>query len=336
MLILGIESTCDETAAAVVADGKTILSNVIFSQADLHAAYGGVIPELACRRHLDAIIPVIKEACDNAKVSLKDIDRIAVAKGPGLIGALLIGINTAKTLSLALQKPLIGINHIEAHLYAAMMNQEKLPFPLLGLIVSGGHTTLLLIKGIGSYSLIGQTIDDAIGEAFDKVAKMLNLPYPGGPEVEKLALDGNPHAYPFKGGQVKASPFHFSFSGLKTAVLYALRGQNGAKSSADNPSITLQQKKDIAASFQRAAFEDLIQKTEHALREYECSGIVFGGGVTNSKTLRAMILKRFSTIPLYWPVENLSLDNAAMIAALAFHKEPEALNLILPQTRIPL
>lgn len=330
MLILGIESTCDETAAAIVEDGKTILSNVVFSQADMHAAYGGVIPELACRRHLDAIIPVIQKACEEASIPLEAIDRIAVAKGPGLIGALLIGINAAKSLAYTLHKPLIPINHIEAHLYAAMMQQEKLNFPLLGLIVSGGHTSLLLVEGIGKYSLIGQTIDDAIGEAFDKVAKMLSLPYPGGPEVEKLARTGNPLAFPFKGGNVKGREFDFSFSGLKTAVLYGIRGQNER----GGAPLTEQLKCDIAASFQRAAFDDLINKCQKALDKYACRGIVFGGGVANSQTLRKRMVESFSTTPLYWPPAQLSLDNAAMIAALAYHKDPEDLYELTASTRI--
>ena len=330
MLILGIESTCDETAASVVKDGRVILSNVVFSQAELHAEYGGVVPELACRRHLDAIIPVIEKACAEANTPLDKIDRIAVAKGPGLIGALLVGINAAKTLAYTLKKPLVGVNHIEAHLYAAMMQQDQLQFPLLGLIVSGGHTSLLLVEGIGKYSLIGQTIDDAIGEAFDKVAKMLELPYPGGPEVEKLAKNGNAKAFPFKGGVVKGREFDFSFSGLKTAVLYAIKGQNGSGQAALSP----QQKYDIAASFQRAAFEDLIDKCRKGLKKYECSGIVFGGGVANSETLRGMITQQLAGVELYWPPPHLSLDNAAMIAALAYYKEPESPIGLKPETRI--
>jgi N6-L-threonylcarbamoyladenine synthase len=330
MLILGIESTCDETAAAIVRDGREILSNVVFSQADMHAVYGGVIPELACRRHLDAIIPVIQKACEEANVPLEAIDKIAVAKGPGLIGALLVGINAAKTLAYTLSKPLIPINHIEAHLYAAMMQQDNLEFPLLGLIVSGGHTSLLLVEGIGKYTAIGQTTDDAVGEAFDKVAKMLSLPYPGGPEVEKLAKGGDAYAFPFKGGNVKGKEFHFSFSGLKTAVLYAIRGQNekGAEP------LTEKTKSDIAASFQRAAFDDLIQKSRRALDKFGCRGIVFGGGVSNSRTLRAMMQNHFEGVSLYWPAGQLSLDNAAMIAALAYHKEPEDLFSLTASTRI--
>lgn len=329
MLILGLESTCDETAAAVVRDGKTILSNVVFSQADMHAVYGGVIPELASRRHLEAIIPVIEQACSDAGVTLQEIDKIAVANAPGLIGALLIGLNAAKSLAFALQKPIVGINHIEAHLYAAMMDHQDLSFPLLGLIISGGHTSLLKVEGIGRYTMIGQTSDDAVGEAFDKVAKMLELPYPGGPEIEKLAKMGNPKAYPFKGGQVKGREFDFSFSGLKTAVLYALRGQN---EKGQTPLSDLQ-KADLAASFQHAAFTDLLDKCQKALTRFECQGLVFGGGVSNSQTLRKLVAERFSGVPLYWPAPQLSLDNAAMIAALAFHKEFDDLFALKAETR---
>jgi N6-L-threonylcarbamoyladenine synthase len=220
MLVLGIETTCDETACAIVKDGHTILSNVISSQIDLHAEYGGVVPELSCRRHVDVIMSVIQQALLEASVGLEDIDLIAVAYGPGLVGALLIGLTSAKTLSLALGKPFIGVNHVEAHLYAAMMSKDlSIQFPCLGVVLSGGHTALVLIEKFGQSRLISETVDDAIGEAFDKVAKMMGLPYPGGPQIESLATQGNPEAFPFKPGKVKEMPLHFSFSGLKTAVL---------------------------------------------------------------------------------------------------------------------
>ncbi len=210
MLALGIESTCDETACAIVQDGRSILSNIIASQIDLHKEYGGVVPELACRRHIDLMMPVIDQALTQAKMTLAHIDLIAVAHGPGLIGALLIGLNTAKALAWALQKPFIGVNHIEAHLYAALMSYEKeIHFPCLGVVASGGHTAIVLIQELGVYQLLGQTVDDAIGEAFDKVAKMLDLPYPGGPQIEKLALYGDPYRYPFKAGRVKGHPLDF-------------------------------------------------------------------------------------------------------------------------------
>ncbi len=314
MLVLGIESTCDETACAVVKNGQEILSNVISSQIDIHKEYGGVVPELACRRHVDLIIPVLKQALEEAQVTLEEIDLIAVAHGPGLIGALLIGLNTAKALALAHHKPFIGINHIEAHLYAAMMSTETpVTFPCLGVLLSGGHTALVLIKEIGQYELIGQTIDDAIGEAFDKVARMLDLPYPGGPQIEKLALTGDAQKYIFKAGTVKKQPFNFSFSGLKTAILYRLRDIKEAGLMDE------QVKQDIAASFQKTAFDDIIKKTLLAVEKYQIQTILFGGGVTNSQALRRLFQKKVDKCRLVWPSTGLSLDNAAMIAGLGYH-----------------
>jgi len=319
MLVLGIESTCDETACAIVEDGKNILSNVVSSQIDLHSEYGGVVPELACRRHVDVLIPIIQEALQIAKKTLHDIDLFAVAHGPGLVGALLIGLNATKSLSLALDKPFIGINHIEAHLYAALMSQSTpTQFPCLGAVLSGGHTTLLLMHKVGHYELIGQTIDDAIGEAFDKVAKILGLPYPGGPYIEELARIGNPSRYPFKPGRVKESPFSFSFSGLKTAVLYAVKGQH--PHSDPLPPITHAIQADIAASFQHAAFTDIEKKILAAAEKYSCKTIVFGGGVTNNQALRARLTEKCPHLSLLWPLAGLSLDNAAMIAGLGYHR----------------
>lgn len=314
MLILGIESTCDETACALVASGRTILSNVVSSQIDLHKEFGGVVPELACRRHVDVMIPVIDEALIQAGKTLSDVDAIAVARGPGLIGALLLGIQTAKTLSLVTRKPLIGVNHIEAHLYAAIMSHEReVTFPALGAVLSGGHTALVLIRDIGHYELIGQTIDDALGEAFDKVAKMLNLPYPGGPQIEQLAKKGDPKKYLLKAGRVKERPFDFSFSGLKTSVLYNVFGQNVT----DRRQLTEQEICDVAASFQAAALKDIVDKTLLAAGTYNCKTIIFGGGVTNNMTLRGMFK---SSHEYLWPSRGLSLDNAAMIAGLGYHK----------------
>ena len=299
MIVLGIETTCDETAIAVVKDGKQILSNKIASQADLHALYGGVFPELACRRHIDVILPLIDEALQEASTTRDQIDLIAVARGPGLMGALLIGLTTAKTLSMAWQKPLIGVNHIEAHLYAAMMDHEPI-LPAIGLVLSGGHTTLLEIEALGKYKKLGATVDDAIGECFDKVARMLSLPYPGGPEIEKLARTGNPHAYSLKAGQVKGRPLDFSFSGLKTKVLYTLKEDNINHA-------------DLAASFQHAAFSDIIKKTKLAAKPNQA--IYLGGGVTASCALR----KLFEGENVYFPGPGLSTDNAAMIAGLGYH-----------------
>jgi len=216
MLVLGIESTCDETGMAVVREGREILSNVVATQEDLHARYGGVVPEVACRRHADVLLPLLKKALC---VPLEKIDLIAVANGPGLIGALLIGVNFAQGLAFSTGKPLVGVNHIEAHLYSALMEADP-PLPALGVVMSGGHTSLIYVEEVGKYRRIGQTQDDAIGEAFDKAAKLLGLPYPGGPHIERLAREGDPLRFPFKAGQIKGRPFDFSFSGLKTALLY--------------------------------------------------------------------------------------------------------------------
>lgn len=318
MLVLGIESTCDETACAVVKEGRTILSNVVASQIDLHREYGGVVPELACRRHVDLIIPVLDQALKDASLDLSQIDLIAVAHGPGLIGALLIGLNTAKALSLANKIPFVGVNHVEAHLYAAIMSQpDPISFPCLGVVLSGGHTALVLIKAVGDYELIGQTVDDAIGEAFDKVAKMLDLPYPGGPQIEKLALHGDLHQFSFKGGTVKGHPFDFSFSGLKTAVLYALKGPKGLQSLED---VSEKVRQDIAASFQHAAVHDIIKKTLAAAEKYQVNSVIFGGGVTNNQYLRQQFVDKKRDLKTIWPSAGLSLDNAAMIGGLGYHK----------------
>lgn len=309
MLVLGIESTCDETACAIVRDGKEIISNVVSSQIDLHSTYGGVVPELACRRHVDIIIPVIEKALQHANLSLKQIDLIAVAHGPGLIGALLIGLNTAKSLSLALGKPFVGVNHIEAHLYAALMSSSVAPeYPYLGIVLSGGHTSLIKIAQFGDRELLGHTVDDAIGEAFDKVGKLLGLPYPGGPEIEALARRGKVDEKLFSPGRVKGRPLDFSFSGLKTGVLYHIKDRQ----------LTIEEKAEIAASFQHTAFRDVVGKTLLAADQQGCRSLVFGGGVTNNLFLRKMFADS-TILPQFWPAAGLSLDNAAMIAGLGYH-----------------
>lgn len=339
MLVLGIESTCDETAASVVRDGQQILSNVIASQIALHRPYGGVYPELASRSHINSLTPVLELALSQAKVSKQDIDLISVAKGPGLIGSLLIGLNAAKALSLAWEKPFVGVNHVEAHLYAAMMGQTPPRFPALGVVLSGGHTFLVLIEALGTYKLIGTTVDDAIGEAFDKVAIMLGLPYPGGPAIEQLALKGDPSKHKFKAGSVKERPLDFSFSGLKTNVFYMIHGQNGKDTSQNL--LSGQDKADIAASFQYTAFSDVIKKSVIAAKQWRCKAIYLGGGVSNNKALRALFSSEAAGLPLYWPSFGLSLDNAAMIAGLGFHvferngRQGDSLSLE-PETRIPL
>ncbi|MCH9633136.1 MAG: tRNA N6-adenosine threonylcarbamoyltransferase [Chlamydiae bacterium] len=318
MLVLGIESTCDEAAAAVVEDGSKILSNIVYSQAQLHNQFKGVVPELACRKHLDVIIPVVEQALKKANCSLEDIDVIAAARGPGLIGALLIGLNTAKALAYAAKKPFIGINHLEGHLYGSMMPVMPKKFPCLGVILSGGHTALVHIEAIRKYRVLGTTVDDAIGEAFDKVASLLGLPYPGGPFIENLARDGDPYKFSFKAGNVKKNPLDFSFSGLKTNVMYTIKGQNQDKNAPSNLSDI--EKKDIAASFQRAAFSDIVNKTLLATDHYPYHGLILGGGVCSSQALKKMFEEAFTTIPQFWPATGMASDNAAMIAGLGYHQ----------------
>lgn len=335
MLTLGIETTCDETGIALVAGTKEILSNQIASQVEVHSVFGGVIPELASRMHTEMFVPLLDRALKDAKVALKDIDLIGVANGPGLLGALIVGLQSAKALSLALNKPLMGINHVEAHLYGAYMShEEEITFPAIGVILSGGHTALLYMESLGKYRLIGQTVDDAMGEAFDKVAKMMHLPYPGGPEIEKRAIEGNSSRYPLKAGHIKGRPYDFSFSGMKTAVLYTLFGQEGSIERGDLPTTTIN---DMAASFQNAAIKDVVKKVAAAADEYRCTSIILGGGVTNNRALKNEI----KALPFrsYWPSPTLTLDNGAMIAGLAAWKYlngyPASGLELQPLTRIP-
>lgn len=318
MLVLGIESTCDETACAVVKSGKTILSNVISSQIGIHKNYGGVYPELASRSHVDNLIPILELSLSEAQVKPQDIDLIAVAKAPGLIGSINIGLNAAKALSLAWDIPFVGVNHVEAHMYASMMSSDQLTFPALGVVLSGGHTFIVKIHNLGRYELLGTTVDDALGEAFDKVGSLLDLPYPGGPEIEKLAALGSLEKFKFKSGQVKGKPFHFSFSGIKTNVLYSLKGPNSCKHAP--LIIAAEDKKHVAASFQDAVFSDVIKKTLQAAQLHNCKDIYLGGGVTASTTLKKMLqLHSQEEFNFYYPPKGLSLDNGAMIAGLGYH-----------------
>ncbi|MCI0382546.1 MAG: tRNA (adenosine(37)-N6)-threonylcarbamoyltransferase complex transferase subunit TsaD [Chlamydiae bacterium] len=313
--VLGIESTCDEMACSIVIDGREIKSNVISSQADIHQSLGGVWPELASRQHVDLLIPTLNQALSTAGISKEEIDLIAVAQGPGLIGSLLMGLSAAKTFSLAWNIPFVGVNHVEAHLYAAMLSNQAFTFPAIGLVISGGHTFLVQILDVGNYAFIGGTVDDAIGEAFDKVASMLEKPYPGGPAIESLAKIGNPLRYPFKAGKVKAQPWSFSFSGLKTNVLYTIHGQNCK----GNGQIGEIEKADIAASFQEAAFKDIVEKTGRATENFPCKAIYIGGGVSNNLRLRELFQTSSISVPIYWPSSELTLDNGAMIAGLGYH-----------------
>ena len=332
MRILGIETSCDETAAAVVADGTEMLSNVVASSVDLHAAYGGVVPEIAARSHLESILPVIDQALADAGSTWKDIDAIAVTYGPGLIGSLLVGVMTARTLAITKDKPLYGINHVQAHVYANFITKTSqsgysLPasapgFPLLALIVSGGHTQIALFENHQKYRLLGQTLDDAVGEAYDKVAKILGLPYPGGPSVATAALKGDPGAIKLPYAQL-ASPYDFSFSGLKTAVLRAaqdLAGKDFTLPSSELPALlNASQKADLAASFQFTAVNTLVRAVQKGAEDFQPKSIALAGGVAANQELRAQLGKAVSPVPIY-PDMKLCTDNAAMFAAVAYYQ----------------
>lgn len=325
MLVLGIESTCDEMAIAIVKDGKEILSNVIASQIQIHRSFKGVFPEYASRSHLDLFLPTLELALKKAALSLEAIDLIAVANRPGLMGSLLMGLNAAKALSFALDIPFVTVNHLEAHLYASMMDLPTPPsFPSLGLILSGGHTFMVKMHSLRNFTLISSTVDDAIGESFDKVAALLSLPYPGGPEIEKLALSGDPSKYPFKAGQVKTDPLAFSFSGLKTQVLYTIKGKSGSKQGQNV--IEEEDKKHIAASFQMTALSDIVMKAIKGAKLHDCSSIFLGGGVTCSSKLKELFrVHAPSNLSIHFPPKELSLDNGAMIAGLGYHVYQENL-----------
>jgi len=322
-LILGLESSCDETAAAVVADGKTVISSVIASQDKLHEKYGGVVPEIAARAHIENILPVLKEALDRAQVTAKQIDAIAVANCPGLAPALLIAVTAAKTLSWVWNKPLIAINHIHSHLQSVMLeyDDDREFFPALALVVSGGHTSIYHCNSPIDPDLIGYTLDDAAGEAFDKVASILNLPYPGGPALEKLARHGNPQALDFPRTYLEKNSLNFSFSGIKTAVLYHCRGQNMLGENRVEQ-MSDQEKADIAASFQAAMIEVLVNKTLRAAQQVNAKTILLGGGVAANQTLRNHLENKCLEAGLRLMVapKKYCTDNAAMVAGLAYYK----------------
>ena len=320
MKLLGIETSCDETAAAVVEDGVRILSNVIASQIDIHKEYGGVVPEVAARSHIEVILPVIHEALEQANCTWDDIDGIAVTHGPGLLGSLLIGTLTARTLATIHNKPLYAVNHVVAHTYANMLIDHPPQYPLLALSVSGGHSHLILFESPLEYRLLGATRDDAAGEAFDKVAKMLGLPYPGGPSVAKAAESGNEHAYELPTAKL-SNLLDFSFSGLKTAVLRVLQETVGADfrlSSTELPArLSPAQISDMAASFQRTVCETLADHLLLAYNQYQPESVVIAGGVAANTRLRAEVATKLPVQMHYAPI-NLCTDNAAMIAAMGF------------------
>jgi len=303
--ILGIETSCDETAAAVVKDGRYILSNVVCSQVDIHARYGGIVPEVASRQHLVSIIPVIKEAFKNASLSWQDIEAIAVTFGPGLAGSLLVGVNTAKAISAGRGLPLIGVNHLHAHIYANWLGEREPEFPLVCLVVSGGHTDLILMEGHGNFTLLGQTRDDAAGEAFDKAARILGLGYPGGPSIDKAA-EGAGNGIELPRAWLKGSS-DFSFSGLKTALLRL--SQSGMITNINQ----------AAAGFRTAVVDVLVAKTISAARKQHARQILLSGGVAANKLLRQEIV-RHSHVPVLIPSPGLCTDNAAMIAACGYYQ----------------
>ena len=330
--ILAIETSCDETAAAVIEDGVFIHSNVVASQIDIHRRYGGVFPEIASRQHVLAISTVIQDALIEARTGWNEVDAVAVTYGPGLAGSLLVGVNAAKGIALAMGLPLIGVNHLEGHLYSNWLDAEnhghapKIKFPVLSLIVSGGHTELVLVRGHGDYEILGRTIDDAAGEAFDKVARILGIGFPGGPAIQKTAETGNPNAYKFPRARLKGS-FDFSFSGLKTAVLREVQKYSNVdkmhrpdRSAQAELPLKNMPVADIAASFQIAVVDVLIEKTRAAADEYDVAEILLAGGVSANSLLRNKMMSGAGR-PVRVPPMYLCTDNAAMIGAAAYWRQ---------------
>jgi len=315
MLVLGIETSCDETAAAVVRDGREIVSSVIASQIETHKRFGGVVPELASREHLDKIVPIVEEAFARAEVKPRETDGIAVTVGPGLVGSLLVGVSYAKAMAFALNKPLVGVNHIEGHVYSVAFGNPPVEYPALALIVSGGHSNLFLVPAPGKYKVLARTRDDAAGEAFDKVAKLMGLGYPGGPIIERLAREGNPKAVKFSIPRMGDGSADFSFSGLKTAVTKHVR-ESGLHpvTNGEAPSQAI---KDLAASFQSVVVRSLVGTTERLASEHQPKTLIVAGGVACNGALREAAHEAAERlgIPAYFPSPHLSTDNAAMIAA---------------------
>ncbi len=314
ILILAIESSCDETAASVVRSGREILSNVISSQIALHTLYGGVVPEIASRKHIEKINQVIEQALSEANVTMEDIDAIGVTYGPGLVGALLVGVSSAKAIAYATGKPLVGVHHIEGHISANYIENLDLEPPFICLVVSGGHTHLVVVKDYGNYEVIGRTRDDAAGEAFDKVARAIGLGYPGGPKIDKLAKEGNPHGIEFPRAAVDGSPFDFSFSGLKSAVLNHIN-------LCQMKELTIE-KADIAASFQSAVVDALTTRAFNACKEYGYNKLAIAGGVASNSAIREAFIKKSKdkNISFFYPSPIYCTDNAAMIGVAAYYE----------------
>ncbi len=314
MIVLAIETSCDDTCAAVILDGRKILSNVVSSQVSVHQKYGGVVPELASRKHIESIVPIVTEALAAAKVTLKEIDGIAVTQGPGLVGSLLVGLSFAKSLSFATKLPLVGVNHIEGHLSAIFLEGNP-PFPFVGLVVSGGHTSLFRVDGFGKYKRLGQTRDDAAGEAFDKVAKLLGLGYPGGPIIDDLSKKGNPKAIRFPRPSLGKGSLDFSFSGLKTAVVNYVKAHPEPVEA--YPEVLI---RDLVSSFQEAAVEVLVRKTLQAASHENVRRIVLSGGVAANRRLRGRMKEeaREKKLKLYIPSPPFCTDNAAMIGVVGY------------------
>ncbi|OHE18366.1 MAG: tRNA (adenosine(37)-N6)-threonylcarbamoyltransferase complex transferase subunit TsaD [Syntrophobacterales bacterium GWC2_56_13] len=311
MVVLGIESSCDETAAAVVRDGQVMLSNVIASQVDVHAQYGGVVPEVASRKHIEAIAPVIVQALGDARLTLAEIEGIAVTRGPGLIGSLLVGLSAAKAIAFARRIPLVGVNHLEGHVAAIFLTDTQPPFPFVALVVSGGHTTIYLVEGFQRFVVLGRTRDDAAGEAFDKAAKLLELGYPGGVVIDRLAKQGNRDAFPFPRGM--RDSVDFSFSGLKTSLLMRLRKRGSPFTAEELP--------DVVASYQEAIVDVLVEKTLRSAARNSISRVVICGGVAANSRLRERFRNDASRsgIDIFIPPPSLCTDNAAMIAVMGGH-----------------
>ena len=314
VLILAIESSCDETAASVVKNGREVLSNVIFTQIDLHTRYGGVVPEIASRKHIEKINQVIEEALDQAGVTLTDITAIAVTYGPGLVGALLVGVSEAKAISFATGKPLIGVHHINGHISANYIEYPELEPPFVCLVASGGHSHLVVVKDYGEYEIVGRTRDDAAGEAFDKVARAIGLGYPGGPKIDKLSKEGNPDAIPFPRAKVAENEYDFSFSGLKSAVLNYL---NSCQMKGEEIC-----QADVAASFQKAVIDVLVEHSLHAVKEFGYDRFAIAGGVASNSSLREAFERECQKrkIQFFHPSPVYCTDNAAMIGTAGYYE----------------